>query len=463
MTRLSWWAMLSVTLVAGPAYAQTAPPSPSGDAVAFTALARRAAALFQADTDPTRLDQQQAPKTKERKGLRLVWDDRPSLRVGGAVRVDLRVKLQNDFRVSEWKGLEDEGGLFEFPRKRVGVQGEITNYVEFEIEAELRRENRWRDVFANVKPASGLEVKVGKFKMPFSYDQLTGPTALDFVHRSLIATTIAPARDIGVMVHGRLFRRVLTYEVGAFQNDGENVRLEDGFLLPGEEPPPNERAAALRVTVEPFRRASVPEALERLHVAVAFTAIDVAEGLNSLYGRNVLGYTYFEPVYTLGRRWRVGTELVWMPGPFSVKSEYARSDEERQRQGLGDVDLSDFIASGWYVSGTWAMTGESKSGGIEPRQPLFRGGFGAVELAVRYEELGFGSELQEGEAFASPRADPILENRDRVWTVGANWYPNKWVKIQVNGVRESFKNREHSPIYGQSTIWSGVCRLQFVM
>jgi phosphate-selective porin OprO/OprP len=277
----------------------------------------------------------------------------------------------------------------------------------------------------------------------------------------MLSYTIAPARDVGVMAHGRLIGRVLTYEIGAFRNDGENAELDEGFLLPGEEWH-NEHGAAARVTVQPFRRLKGAGAFERLQLGVAYTTSHVPEGLNSLKGETPLDFVFFEPVYTYGRRWRLGLEAVWMPGPFSIKSEYARSDEARIRQGLGDVDLSGFIASGWYVSATWALTGESKEDGIEPRRPIFQGGPGALELAVRYEELGFGSELTEGEAYSNPRADPVLPNRDHLWTIGVNWYLNKWSKIQLNGTRETFQDPERSPIPNQP-VWSGVCRLQFVM
>lgn len=431
MRRLTWCTLIILALGAAAARAQTPAPQPAGEA------------------------------QKPGGGIRLVWDDRPSVRIGEHIRIDARVKLQTDIRVSEWEGLEDEGGLFDFNRKRLGVEGEITRYVEFEVEAELRENNPLRDAFVNVKPADVLEVQGGKFKMPFSYEQLTGPTALDFVKRSMLANTIAPARDIGVMAHGRLIGRVLTYEIGAFKNDGENASLDEGFLLPGEAWH-NEHGAAARVTVQPFRRLKGAGAFERLQVGAAYTTSHVPEGLNSLKGETPLGFVFFEPVYTYGRRWRIGLETVWMPGPFSIKSEYARSDEDRVRQGLGDVDLSDFIASGWYVSGTWAITGESKEDGIEPRRPIFQGGLGALELALRYEELGFGSELTGGEAYSNPRADPVLPNRDHLWTVGLTWYLNKWSKVQLNGIRETFQDPERSPIPGQP-VWSGVCRLQFVM
>ena len=48
---------------------------------------------------------------------------------------------------------------------------------------------------------------------------------------------------------------------------------------------------------------------------------------------------------------------------------------------------------------------------------LFRGGFGAVELAARFERLWFGSVSGTGLMFRNPRAENILPSGDRVLTV----------------------------------------------
>jgi phosphate-selective porin len=168
-------------------------------------------------------------------------------------------------------------------------------------------------------------------------------------------------------------------------------------------------------------------------------------------------------MYVLGHRRRIGTEAIWLPGPFSVKAEYARSAEQRRRQGIGDDDLSDFVTSAWYISGSWAVTGENKSDNIEPAKPFLQGGFGAVELAARYERIAYASALKEGLAFANPRADPLLENAETALTLGVTWYLNKWGKIAVNGIREGFKDPERTAIPGRTTNWAAVTRLQFAM
>jgi phosphate-selective porin OprO and OprP len=403
-------------------------------------------------------DQVPAPKPP----VRFVWDDKPSIRAG-VVRVDFHARLQSDFRQSD-QDLEQVGGTYETEAKRLGVNGRITKRLEFEVESELRKDNPWKDVYLNGVVSPAFEVRGGKFKIPFGYEELTGKTKLDFAYRTLLSNLIAPARAIGVMAHGRVLDGTVKYEGGWFNHDGENATLrEPTFLLPGESPPGTDHTIGARVSVEPLRRTSSPRELRRIHVGLAFTHTDVPEGLNSLRGKSLFGTKFFEPVYVLGSRRRLGTEAVWTPGPFSVKSEWARSNEQRKRQGLADDTLSDFLATGWYVSGTWLLTGERKDDSVEPRNPLFTKGFGAVEVGARYETIHFGSALTEGVPLDSSRGDPLLGNSEGIWTLGVNWYLNKWGKIVVNGIREAFEDPDRAALTGKKAGWSSVLRLQFAM
>ena len=388
--------------------------------------------------------------------MRVDWNPRPSIRFGDVARVDFRLKLQGDFRDSD----PEQEDVFDFRRRRAGIQGELFGRLQFEVERELRDDGPWRDVYLNVDAANWLQVKGGKFKMPFGLEEQTGSVDLDFVFRTLASDYIAPARDIGVMGHGRI-TRAFEYQVGFFREDGENARLtEPAFLLPGEEEPEGGRAVAGRVVVVPVARGRREE---RLRIGLAMTSSTLPDGLNSLRGRTVFGGSFFPRVYVRGRRVRVGAEGEWNPGRFGFRAEYMRSADDRDGQGLGDVDLSDLVTRGWYGSATWVLTGERKADGIRPRRPLFQGGFGALEVGTRFEELSFGSAEQEGPAFRNPRAEHIAENRDRVWTTGVSWYPNRWVKIQANGIRERLLDEERTPDPPRHTFWSAVLRIQVVL
>ena len=386
------------------------------------------------------------------------WDPRPSLRVGDDVQIDFRLKIQTDFRgFSPEQPTED--GTFDFHRRRAGIEGELFDRVTFQIERELRRRGPWRDAYANLEVAEAFEIRAGKFKMPFGLEQTTSTMDVDFINRTLGSQSLTPARDVGVMAHGRL-GRLLEYEAGGFRNDGENARLtEPMFLLPGEQPSESNQSFAARVVATPWGRGGG----SRPRLGVAFTSSDVPDGLNSLRGRSVFDTVFAPRVYVRGNRTRRGFEGEWNPGPLGFRGEFIRVNEQRLGQGLGDVDLSDYIGEAWYASASWVITGEEKAGGVRPRRSLFRNGVGAVEIGTRFETLQFRSASDEGPAFNNPRADHLVGTEIRVWTTGINWYPNRWVKIQGNAVREAFSDGEPTPIAGERTFWTGIVRLQVVL
>jgi phosphate-selective porin OprO/OprP len=413
--------------------------------IAVAVMAAGSAALAQEPAPPER-----PPR------FRFVFRERPSFRFGDVLRIDLRVKLQGDHRTFTPPEREPIDGRTVMDRRRFGLQGEFLRDFDYEIEYETKSgETRpWRDVFVNYGPFDAAEIRAGKFKIPFSREQLTGAADLDFIYRSLAASTLAPARDGGVMVHGRLAGRIIEYQAGVFRHDGENARI-DGDSFTG-------RTFAVRTLVSPLRRPGDAEWRE-LAFGVAVTTSNVREGLHSLDGEALYGEDFFERVYVQGGRLRVGTEVSWTPGPAAVSGEFMHVQDERHGQGLGDLDLPRFIGRGWYVTGTWVLTGEDKSGGITPRRELLRGGFGAIEAAARYEMLRFGSSEHADVPFANPRAANLLGNSDRILTIGLNWYPNRWLKIQANAAREDIEDPDRAPLPGRAVYWTQIFRVQFAM
>ena len=381
---------------------------------------------------------------------------RPSLRFGRMLRVDFRAKFQGDFRgfVPEQRTGEE---LFDLRRRRIGVQGRFLRHFEYEVERELREVNPWRDVFVNLRYLRDFQIRAGKFKIPFGLEQLTSPTELDFIFRSRISDHLAPARDIGITAHGRLFRRGLNYEAGAFREDGENARTA-GLTIAG------------RLTGTPLRLIPLPKSVKRAEVGGAFAISELPEGPFGLRGRMISRASFFpnegQRIFVHGERRRLGAEMSWMPGPFSVKGEFIHVQDERRGQGLLGEDLPHLISRGWYLSGTWALTGEKKDNGIQPRKDfILERGIGAVELAARYEQIRFGSSEHPGRPFRHERAANILGNSNRVWTFGVNWYLNRYVKIQGNAIREKLEDTQgdRSPISGRDRFWTWLCRMQFVM
>jgi phosphate-selective porin len=411
---------------------------------------------------PTATDQKAAKKTQnetendskeDARGFR--WKDHPTLVLSPDTEIAFRARLQA--HVMDSDGSTGDARSFDLSRRRIGVEGLIRGALEFQIEYEIDDDEPWRDVYGNYRSFDTIQVQAGKFKLPFGLDENTSATNLDFVYRSRAATQLAPGRDRGVMLHGRVLNRLVGYEAGLFEHDGRNARSKRAGITYGD------RTIAGRVTVQPLRARKGP--WRDLQVAVAGTTSEVAEGFNGVRGRTALDGSFFEPdLWVQGTRRRTGVEFRWRPGPFSLKAEYARVTTERREQSVDDTDLSPLVASAWYVSGTYLVTGERKTTGPDaPRRSLLRGGWGALELAARIERIRFGSLARGDAATLSARTEVVLPNADRAITMGVNWIPVRGVKLQANLIHETLSDPARGPLPSRPAFWSRVMRFQIAM
>jgi phosphate-selective porin OprO and OprP len=403
-------------------------------------------------------------------GKGLVWKDRPTIVFGEDVNVELKGRV-----LMEWRRFDPAIGedTFNLRTARVGLAGELTRHFDWEIEREIAdvdedgdgdgtiRFAEWKDVYLRWRTLDGIRVTGGRFKMPFGLEQTTGVSDLDFAYRALGSNAIAPGRDTGVMVEGDLGR--VTYEAGVFDDDGDNAESnEPQFVEAGQDLEDVGPSLAARVTGDVFRLIPGAGRLRSANVGIAYTNSKVPEGLNSLRGEALWGANFFERVYVKGRRQRLGLQFDWSPGPASVRAEWMQSREQRNQQSNRNADLSDYLGTAWYVAGTWFVTGEDKDNNVNPRRPLFQGGPGAIELAVRYEQLKFESASKQGTAFTNPRAEYLLPNSDKVFTVGVNWMTSRWTRLIVNAIHERFADESRAPVSGAASFWSGVLRVNVV-
>src|SRR5918999_264786 len=229
-------------------------------------------------------EEKEQEKEDDRPRTGVYWRNRPSIQLGEHVRIDLRLKLQMDYRTFDPLIEEDE---FDFRVRRTGINGEIADHIEFQIERDFQSFGKWRDVYVHWRTFRQFQVTAGRFKVPFGREELIGITDVDFAFRSLVSTTVPPARDKGVMVHGRFLQRGVTYQFGVFKSDGDNGRLQEPqFSLSGQIEDIGPSFAG-RVTATPLR--PLAEALENFRVGFAYGGAKLPEGLNSLRGETVYG------------------------------------------------------------------------------------------------------------------------------------------------------------------------------
>ena len=109
-----------------------------------------------------------------------------------------------------------------------------------------------------------------------------------------------------------------------------------------------------------------------------------------------------------------GLEAAWVLGPWSVQGEWLQQSVSRKESSLDEPDLS-----GWYLYGSWFITGETRAykSGMFGRTKATN----AWEIAVRYSTL----DLEDS---------GIRGGEEENWTFGVNYYVTPYMRFQLNYV-----------------------------
>jgi phosphate-selective porin len=374
------------------------------------------------------------------------WED-DSIRFGEAVRIEPRIRVQADFLL--WNNQEPIDDRFEWGSRRIGVNGELFDRVQFQVERALQDDDdddtAWRDVYVDVRLNRALQVRGGRFKLPFSMERNTSRDELDFLQRAAVVRAVSPARDTGVMVHGRVAGRVIEYEIGVFQQ-------ADGFEIADDPNAWGSLGAALagRVIASPIRN-NDEGATRDLQFGVAFVRNTMPEGLYSVVGRSFDNERFFERFNVNGQRTRLGAEALWRGRRVTLKGELLQLADERLQQSVADEDLSTLYVRGGYVTGVVRIFGESGRNGP------------SVDLAARFDRLTLGSGNQADDAFTNPRADHVAPVSKDTWTFGGNWQVHRWIRVQGNLIREQLADPLAVRDISVTPVWTAVARVQFAL
>jgi phosphate-selective porin OprO/OprP len=131
----------------------------------------------------------------------------------------------------------------------------------------------------------------------------------------------------------------------------------------------------------------------------------------------------------------VGAEFAAQKGPFFLGSEYEHIIVERS-----DI-ASTPTFNGYYVEGTWFLTGETKAynqgnaafdgpGAINHVFSPKTGGLGAIELALRWSDMNLNYHADA--AGTAPAADAIRGGEQSIFSAGLNWYPSPVVRFMLD-------------------------------
>jgi len=359
-------------------------------------------------------------------------DDQFLLRITGQIQAEYRDYLNSADTT--------DIPTFLIRRARLGIEASVLRYFEFRLLPDFGQGNtRLQDAYLNVHYWNEFQFETGKFKQPFSLEQLIQDRYVPTVERSLI-DQLVPARDVGAMIHGQgLFGDRLDYGVSVYNG-----------LQNGDQDTDANKEAAGRIVVRPFRGLGLLDFIELFQIGVAVTYGEDDGVLQPTVVRtpaNVPWFVFATGVRPDGRRARCSPELAYIYGPVMVLAQYYREWEVLRAPASGrsraaDVDLN---ARGFYVLGTCLLTGEERksvSQAIEPLSPFEphagHYGFGAWEILGRVSQLEFDSDDP-----AAVRLVDRIRTADRAteFLAGVNWYLNQYVRVQFSWEYARFSSR----------------------
>lgn len=262
--------------------------------------------------------------------------------------------------------------------------------------------------YTGFKPAT---FTIGHYKEPFSLEELTSSKYITFMERAQ-PVGLAPSRNLGA---------------GADTTLADMVGLQGGVFGEGVDSGGGPDTSGYGFTGRAYF-SPIHESDRVLHVGVAGGYRNINESDTIRFRERMESHVTSTRLIDTGDFdaediTLLGLEAAGVLGPFSLQGEYIRTNVNRAIAGNPDVDID-----GWYVFGSWFLTGESRNyefdkggafGSISPNSVVGKGGYGAWEVAARFSSL----DLNDGD---------ILGGEQDIFTAGLNWYPTKNLRFMVN-------------------------------
>lgn len=321
----------------------------------------------------------------------------------GAFSTKLGGRLQID--AASYHGEPDLGSGTDIRRARLALSGVLYHDWAYKLEYEFDNDSI-TDAFLSYRGLDTTQFTVGHFKDPFSLEYMTSANNTTFLERAL-PSTFSAGRHIGVMASH--YETTWGLSAGLF---GDTINNRGGDEDEGW-------GWSARANWSPINE---PENLIHLGLGLNYRDLqpDNTIRFNQQPETNVAGISIIDTsiLSDANDMLKVGLEWAMVRGAFATQAEYIRADVDRDNLGDNDFD-------GWYIEGSYFLTGESRPykngafGGIKPMHRLGDGGIGAWQVAMRYSNLDLtDGTIDGGEADA--------------FTLGLNWYPVPLLRFSAN-------------------------------
>lgn len=367
------------------------------------------------------------------KGLHFISPGKAfDVQVGGRVLYDWAAIDAGDEAEDAFAGGDTlEGTGTKLRQARLAATG--TMYEQFPFSAEfefLKDKASVVEVWVGIADIPVLgEVRVGHQKEAFSLENMDSLKYTVFIERGL-PKALVPERNPGIKINNDIGEQ-LAWGVGFYKNTAGSDAFTDH----------SDYNVSARVTSLPYANDDLSQLV---HVGLSYQHRFMSGGETIQYrSRPEVSVTDAYTVDTdeiagADNVDTFGPELAFVFGPFSMQGEYVQAF-------LDDSEANNPRFSGYYVFGSWFLTGEHRvykigeAGGefsrVKPKRYFSPadGGWGAWETGIRYSNLDLRDEGIQGG----------VENN---WTAGLNWYLNPNLRWSLDYIRASIKDRNSDGI-----------------
>ncbi len=379
-----------------------------------------------------------AAPAQQGKDLRVYWDNglrmesqdgQFRLKVGGRIMFDAAHIDGPEYWGYGGPSIDENDGT-EFRRLRVRLSGDVYQDYIYRLEVDFAdNDAEIIDAYVGVKgvPYVGT-VQAGQFSEPLGLEALTSSSYITFMERSMATQALIPYRSKGLALTNAYFDERLAASVGVFHG---GIEQDNFWSVTG-------RVSGLPWYAREGRR------LLHLGVAASHRNPESEYGFYARPGSHLADEHLNTGPLPADEVDLWGAEAALVLGPFSVQGEFLRADvsfmpEARDLTFLGLDDrfrLADRHFDGYYAQASYFLTGEHRPydrtlGVFErvvPEKPfqLHGGGWGAWEVAVRYDELDLNDfDFRSG----------VIGGRGRSLTFGLNWYLTANTRLMLNYVQ----------------------------
>lgn len=365
-------------------------------------------------------------------GAEWEWDPGPKLSImDGRLAIQLRGLVQADYGYTDSDVDAVDASEADLRRARLGLEGEAWDTLEFEFEVDFAgRGVTVTDAFVAFRVSEPLTLLIGQYETPNSFSEQTSSELIPLMERPQFTEAFNLDRRLGV--GARLQGDTWHGEAGAFF---QNIDTDDGAVP---------------------RRSSWGAVAARGHAAISLgggetgsdwlhlgTSIRYRHCDNDIDSSSACGgdeVRYRErPFFRTAAARTVDTETIedvrsdvfWGPeiavfyGPFAFTSEAGLLWGNRPSDDGGNFGplWGAYAEVGYLLTGEDQPYDEQQGERDRPtvRKPVFQGGWGAWEIAARFDYLSL---KDEGRA--------IDGGQQWIVVAGVNWWLNERIKLQAN-------------------------------